>query len=86
MTELEVCDNIGLLNEKMGDINYLMQEIREEYFERFDGHKKKDEWRIACEHNRYAALFRILDICIYEIAENLITMDKALNNQLKCAN
>lgn len=65
MTEMELHDNIGLLSEKMTDIQYLEQEIHD-FFETYDGDKQDDEYQIAYEFNRYASLCRILDCCIFE--------------------
>ncbi len=68
---LHLIDATDLAIEKLEDARYLMQAIQEEYFDAFDGHKKEDEWCIACEHNRYAAFFRILTLSVDDIYETL---------------
>lgn len=83
MTKTEICDNIGLMSEKMEDISYLAQDIREEYFEKYDRDSQQDKEAIVWEYNRYASLYRILDNCIFEVAEILAQMDKALITRSK---
>jgi hypothetical protein len=79
MTHIQICDTVGLLNEKLKDVCYLMQEIREDYFEAYDNNKSQDRESIAWEYDRYAALYRILDGCIYDVALKLREMDNNLN-------
>lgn len=83
MTKLEVCDNIGLLSEKLEGIGYLMQEIRIKYFGKYDSKSEQDAQRIVYEYNKYASLCRILDDCIYEVTEQIKEMDNALSSQEK---
>lgn len=87
--ELNLIDALALVTEKLEDARYLMQEIQEEYFDAFDGHKKEDEWCIACEHNRYAAFFRILMLSvddIYEVLKNAELKKKTAELALETVN
>lgn len=83
MTKLEICDNVGLLSEKLEDIGYLMQEIREKYFDKYDRKREKDALGIVWDYDRYASLCRILSNCIYEVTEQIKEMDTALSSQEK---
>lgn len=64
MANIAICDNIGLAHEKIKDARYLMQEILEEYFEKYDSSDCNDRTAIAWEYDRYAAFFRALMDCI----------------------
>lgn len=81
MNKSEICDNIGLIIEKLTDIGFLMQEIRIRYFEKYDSENKDDMFGIVWEYDRYASLYRISDDCIYEVTSMLKNMDKALNER-----
>ena len=83
MTKLEIYDNIEIATEKLGDIAYLTQEIREEYFERYNDTQQSDRDGIAWDYHRYAALYRILDNCIHEVTILIREIDKELNKTAK---
>lgn len=78
MTKLEIYDNINLLSERLADIRYLEQKIREDFFEKYDGDNQEDTFRIAYEFNRYASLYRILGRCLFESGELLKEILKAV--------
>lgn len=59
------------LSEKMEDVRYLMQDIREDYFEHYDGDKETDRMGLCWDHNRYAALYRLVDEAIFSVSERL---------------
>ncbi len=81
MSNIEVCDIVGLLSEYADDALYLTQEIREEYFEAYDGKNENDVFSLANDHNRYAALFRILDSRFWEITKSLRDLNRELNKR-----
>lgn len=60
MTDIQIKDNLGLATDKIADIRYLIQEIREEYFEKYDRNNLKNRLSIAWEYERYGAFFNIL--------------------------
>lgn len=71
--ELNLIDALVLVTEKLEDVRYLMQEINEEFFDKFDPDDDKDRLDIAWDYPRYAAFFRILMLSvddIYEVLKN----------------
>ena len=60
MTDVQIKDNLGLATEKIAAIRYLIQEIREEYFEKYARNNPKDRLSIAWEYKCYGAFFNIL--------------------------
>lgn len=71
--ELNLIDALALVTEKLEDARYLMQDIKEDFFDKFDPDDDKDRLDIAWDYPRYAALFRILEISvddIYEVLKN----------------
>lgn len=71
MNCLQIIDEIGLLSAKMEDVRYLMQEIKEEYFEKFDSNKETGREGIAWEYDRYAAFYRFVEEAIFSVSERL---------------
>ena len=67
---LHLIDATDLAIEKLEDARYLMQEIQEEYFDKFDP-DDKDGLNIVWDCPRYAAFFRILMLSIDDIYETL---------------
>lgn len=70
--ELNLIDALALVTEKLEDARYLMQDIKEEFFDKFNP-DDEDRLNIAWDYPRYAALFRILEISvddIYEVLKN----------------
>ena len=60
MTDVQIKDNLGIVTDKIDDIRYLIQEIREEYFEKYDRNNADDRIFISWEYSRYKAFFNIL--------------------------
>lgn len=81
MDYLDIRDNIGLATEKLNDIGFLMQEIQDEYFGRFDNKNEDDKFGIVWDYNRYASLYRILYNCVDEVTSMLKNIDKTLNKR-----
>ena len=77
MENITICDNIGLAHEKIKDARYLMQEILEEYFEKYDSSDCDDRTAIAQEYNKYAALFRVLMDYIYGVTKFISVAEEA---------
>lgn len=78
MSDINMRDVIGLAAEKLGDIEYLAQEIREEYFEPYDCEKPTDMSAILHEHTRYTSLYRILSDCVSDVTQLLRETQKQL--------
>lgn len=78
MSDINMRDVIGLAAEKLGDIEYLSQEIREEYFEPYDCKNPTDMSAIVHEHTRYTSLYRILSDCVSDVTQLL----RETHNQL----
>ena len=83
MINVSVHDSVSLVCEKMSDINFLRQEIREEYFEKYNSNNENDRLNIAWEYDRYGALFRIMDICLDEVCKLLKNAESELTTQKK---
>lgn len=60
MTDVQIKDNLGIVTDKIDDIRCLIQEIREEYFEKYDRNNADDRICISWEYSRYKAFFNIL--------------------------
>lgn len=69
--ELNLIDALALVTEKLEDARYLMQEINEEFFDKFDPDDDEDKFDITWEYPRYAAFFRILMLSVDDICELL---------------
>ena len=78
---LSVYDSISLVCEKMADINFLRQNIREDYFEAYDRDNADGRFSIAWEYNRYGALFRIMDLCLDNVYKMLCDAEAVLDEQ-----
>lgn len=86
--ELNLIDALALVTEKLEDARYLMQEIQEEYFDKFDP-DDKDGLNIAWDCPRYAAFFRILMLSvddIYEVLKNAELKKKTAELALETVN
>lgn len=68
---LHLIDATDLAIEKLEDARYLIQEINEEFFDKFDPDDDKDRLNITWEYPRYAAFFRILMLSVDDIYETL---------------
>ena len=51
-------------------IRYLVQDIDEEYFAKFDSGNKDDVYKIAWEYNRNRARINAVNKLLYEIEQN----------------
>ena len=78
MSDINMRDVIGLAAEKLGDIEYLAQEIREVYFELYDCEKPTCMSSIVHEHKRYTSLYRILSDCVRDVTQLLRETHKQL--------
>ncbi len=78
MSDINMRDVIGLAAEKLDDVKYLAQEIREEYFEQYDCEKPTDMSAIVYEHKRYTSLYRILSDCVSDVTQLLRETHKQL--------
>ena len=87
--ELNLIDALALVTEKLEDARYLMQDIKEDFFDKFDPDDDKDRLDIAWDYPRYAALFRILEISvddIYEVLKNAELKKKTAELALEAVN
>ncbi len=73
MTEeqkIDKCELVGIAR-NIDSINYLVQEITEEYFEKFNSGDKEEWLCIAWEYNRnrakMAAVFELIFLCTKEL-------------------
>lgn len=77
MVNINVYDNIDFAQEKIKDAKYLMQEIFEGYFEKYDSKDCNDRTAIAWEYDRYAAFFRVLIDCIDDVTKFMLAAEEA---------
>lgn len=76
MTDVQIKDNLGLATDKIDDIRYLIQEIREEYFEKYDRNNADDRICISWEYSRYKAFFNILANSLENIFDIIQEIDQ----------
>ena len=87
--ELNLIAALALVTEKLEDARYLIQEINEEFFDKFDPDDDKDRLNITWEYPRYAAFFRILMLSvddIYEVLKNAELKKKTAELALETVN
>lgn len=52
---------------KMQDMTFLLQDIHEEYFEKYDSSDAESRTAVAWEYDRYAAFFRMVMVCFDDV-------------------
>lgn len=60
-------DNLVGVVRSIDAINYLLQDLTEDYFEKFDSSKKEDIYNIAWEYNRHRAKTNAIQELIWGI-------------------
>lgn len=84
--KLDVQAEAGVLAEQLADLPVLAQNIREDFFEKYESNRNKTqnfERIVAYEANRYSSLFRILDMRLWDIYEKAAALEKFLDGRKK---
>lgn len=76
---IDIIDTIDEIDGNLQDLKYLIQEIGENFFEKYDRHS--DEKSIAWEYNRYRSLFRLLSGRLYDVFANVHQLNNTCSEE-----